>query len=219
MVDDLITVTNIEHAGPDRRARMLYVSDDSPDYIEPISTSAEVVKALDIAVGSSFSSSDLLCQEIVQSEFECAKQRCLRILGSRDRTKLELETRLKQDGYCREVRESVVHRFIEVGLIDETRFAASYVRMAVARKLGWPRIIRELRLKGIGEADINSAYNEYDTEGEAERASSLIRTVDISIPKGKDKALRRLISKGYDFGFSRTIIGDACQGNGNDSDL
>jgi len=128
-------------------------------------------------------------------DYEEAKERVLRILNARDRTSHEILTRLRDDGYNEEVVERLVARFTEIGLIDDERYTEFYLAAARASNKGWYRITRELRGKGIDVGELTPP----DADEEAERAFTIIERLSVTTPKERERALRRLTTKGFSY--------------------
>jgi regulatory protein len=184
------TIERIEVAGPDRRARRLVLQGQD----EPRLTSAAAVRTLGLEAGDSL---DIAALEEV--ERTCARDRALRILGHRDRSVSELEDRLKRDGYPSETTSLVVGRLVELELLDDRRFAASWIRARIASGIGPVRLLAELASKGVevevARAAVDVAMEERDPVLMARRAmgDALLET-----RRDRDKAFRRLVNKGFD---------------------
>jgi SOS response regulatory protein OraA/RecX len=103
---------------------------------------------------------DQLTQLVLQASREEARGRALRFLETRERTAKELADRLRRYGYEADVVESTVAWCVELGYVDDGRFAAAYVREK--RRAGWgPRRLRtELARKGVARAVVDEAVTE-----------------------------------------------------------
>lgn len=189
----MLTITAIETAGPDRRARQLVFSNGQVRL-----TSAAVLKQLGIEEGETLSCEDLdrLLQPL---EADAAKERALRVLGYRERTHAELLKRLLDDGYPEPVASAVVERFSDLGLVDDSRYAHLYARTRASAGYGRPRILRELVTRGIDPDTARTAVDESLVESEAIRARATLRGRVPEDRKERDRALRRLVSRGYGF--------------------
>jgi regulatory protein len=110
-----------------------------------------------------------------------ARERALRLLGLRDRSRRELETRLRQAGFDAEVVCATVEWLAGLGYLDDGRFARAYA--AEKQRSGWgPRRVRaELAAKGVErsivEETMASAGEEEFEEGAAEGESVLEHTI------------------------------------------
>ena len=110
-----------------------------------------------------------------------ARERALRLLGLRDRSRKEIETRLRQAGFDAGVVGATVEWLARLGYLDDGRFARVYA--AEKQRSGWgPRRVRaELAAKGVErsivEETMASAGEEEFEEGAAEGESALEHTV------------------------------------------
>ena len=145
------TITSIEDAGPQRRARRLHFSDGA----EPRTTSAAVVRALGLEQGVEFDE-----RSVTEAEAEQARERALRVLGYRERSTAELVAKLTDDGYPARLAHQIVDRFVELSLLDDTRFAELWARNRVAAGYGRRRIADELARKGVDADVARSALDE-----------------------------------------------------------
>jgi regulatory protein len=169
---------------------------------EDMRTAATVVKSLSLEVGAEFESMRDLRGQVDVAELEQARERALRILNVRDKTDFEMRKRLSQDGYGKKTVDAVVDRLVEVGLIDDARYTELFISNAQVARKGWRRVCRELQMKGI---DIDT-LEPPDSEEELMRAHALIARLPVETYKEQQRALRRLITKGYDFALARKVI-------------
>ncbi len=101
-----------------------------------------------------------------------ARERALRLLGLRDRSRREVETRLRQAGFDAEVVGGTVEWLAGLGYLDDGRFARVYA--AEKQRGGWgPRRVRaELAAKGVERSIVEeamaSAGEEESEEGAGE---------------------------------------------------
>lgn len=135
---------------------------------------------------------------------EKARGIILRQLTASDKTSKQLKDKLLDKECPEEIADEVLQRYAELNLIDDERFAHSWV-VARARSRGLARgaIRRELRTKGIEDEVAAQALEQIDDEAEETRARELVRTKlrPASMGLDRDKALRRLVGmlgrKGY----------------------
>ena len=77
---------------------------------------------------------DVVVDELVD---QCARERVEQLVSRRDYSAEELGTRLRRDGYPGDVVERRVCRARESGVVDDARYAASFVRSKALA--GWGR--------------------------------------------------------------------------------
>lgn len=97
------------------------------------------------------------------------------MLSVRARTRAELMAGLSKRDFPNEVTAGVLDRFTEVGLIDDTAFAAAFVS-ARHRDRGLARneLSRQLRAKGVADDVVAAAVSSIDDEAERSAARALI---------------------------------------------
>ena len=192
----------IEDAGPDRKARRLVFDDGS----EPRLTSAAAVKTLGLVEGDEISSPDAETA-LLQVEPSLAKERALQLLGYRDRSSVELARKLGDSGYQQDAVRPIVERFIELGLVDDKRFAEAWVRTRVASGYGSRRIARELAKKGVAASIAETAlHTECPEEQRLNMAVRALRGSVGSDRKARDRLVRRLVAKGYELGIALQAV-------------
>jgi len=129
-----------------------------------------VIADLCLHVGQEISEEEL--GRIVRAELlSKARERALRLLEYRARSRAELARRLRQAGFAEDIIEEVLERLSDIGFVDDARFSQSWVESrSVGRGIGKARIKWELRQKGV-EADlVEEALSEIDEETEYKSA-------------------------------------------------
>lgn len=89
-------------------------------------------------------------QELIEQDAPYrARERALRLLALRDRSRREIETRLRQAGFEADVAAATVEWLAGLGYLDDRRFARVY--SAEKQRSGWgPRRVKaELAAKGV----------------------------------------------------------------------
>lgn len=135
---------------------------------------------------------------------EKARGIILRQLTASDKTVKQLKDKLLDKECPEDIADEVIDRYAEINLVDDERFAKSWV-VARARSRGLARgaIKHELRTKGIDDDIAAEALEQLDDEAEEARARELVRTKlrPESMGVDRDRALRRLVGmlarKGY----------------------
>ncbi len=132
--------------------------------------------------------------------FAEAFAKALVALRRRERTAAELHGWLRERGVAGETAEEVVAELVEIGELDDERFAFAYA--ADKRELaGWGthRIAAALRERGVGDALADRAAEE-PREDELGRAVELVRGKgeDLGDDKGCARSLALLTRRGYE---------------------
>jgi regulatory protein len=192
-------IERIEHAGPERKARRLVFDDGS----DPRVTSAAALRLVGVSVGLEIDPA-AVDRALADVEPALAKESAFRLLGYRDRSRGELSGKLRDRGYPAEVAGAIAARLEELGVVDDQRFAASWVRSRAAQGMGARRIAGELAQKGVASETIDAALaQEASEDTQLQTAVHALRGKVATDPKHRDRLVRRLVAKGFDL---RTAI-------------
>ena len=198
----MVSICAIEATGRDRRARRLVLSDGEDALI----TAAAVVRALGLKEGDELEPEQLR-ESIALHEQECARERALRLLGYRERSCKELEDRLRGDGYPPECVRTIAARMAELDLVNDTRFAQAWARSRTASGIGPRRISSELALRGVSPDVIVAAIDgAIGDSTPAQQARAAIRPGDLEDRHSRDRALRRLVRRGFSLRDARDAL-------------
>lgn len=143
---------------------------------------------------------------------QVARTILLRRLTASPRTRAELRADLLKRGIPEEVADRVLDRFVEVGLIDDSAFAQSWVESRLRSK-GTARMVlrQELRTKGVSDDDAAQALASVDDEAERDRAVELVHVRLRSMLRLEpDVRRRRLVSmlmrRGYRQAMAVSVV-------------
>jgi len=140
---------------------------------------------------------------------EKARSILLRQLTAGDKTAKQLKDKLLDKECPEEIADEVIERYAEINLVDDQRFAKSWVvTRARSRGLARGAIKHELRSKGVDDDLAAEALEQIDDEAEEQRARELVRAKlrPESMGLDRDRSLRRLVGmlgrKGYNGGMA-----------------
>src|SRR5262249_19183220 len=139
-------------------------------------------------------------------------------LTGRARSRRELRDKLAQRKVPDEVAAQLLDRFEEVGLVDDTAFARTWVAQrqpAESRGRGLSRraLPDQLRPKGVADDTAREVLDELDPADEEAAARALVRRKLRTLSRVDDTAAtRRLVGmlarKGYPAGLSYAVVKD-----------
>ncbi len=151
--------------------------------------------------------------------YEVARAIALRHLDRRDLTSAELRDKLLAKAVPDEIAEAVIARFVEVGLIDDRRYALRYAESRQSSRSLSRRVVRrELQRKGV-EADlIDEAASGLDDESEYRTAHEFaLRRARSLTRHPRDVQYRRLggalARKGFPPGLVYRVLGEVLGGS------
>lgn len=172
-----------------------------------------VIADLGLRVGQQISEEEL--RKVVHTELIVkARERALRLLDYRARSKTEISRRLVRAGFDEDVIEETLERLENVGLVDDEQFSKSWVNHRLAGKgMGKTRIRWELRQKGVSADVAEEALSAIDTETEHQSALSLARRRWEKDGDLDERMRRRRLSsylqrQGYDWGVITAILNE-----------
>lgn len=140
---------------------------------------------------------------------------CLRLLTAAPRTRAQLADALKHRGVPSAAADSVLSRFTEVGLIDDSMFAAMWVESRHrGRGLGRRALVAELDRRGVAKDDITEAVDQLTPTVERETALALVeRRLGGIAGQPRQVQVRKLAGmlarKGYSAGLAYSVVREA----------
>ena len=140
------------------------------------------------------------------------KERALRLLSVRSRSKSELQQRLLRAGFEPVEVESALDDLERVGLIDDEAFAREVAEYQRRKGMGRRAGMNALRVKGVDREIAERIAEEVSPEDESERALE-VAVQRLQKLRGLDPATRQrrlqdfLMRRGYDPEIAR----DACR--------
>ena len=152
---------------------------------------------------------------IGQASRACARDRIARMIERRDYSSHEAVQKLVLDGYSQKVAAEVVERAVEVGLINDNRFASAFIRQKLASGWGERRIALELKKRGVALDEVEGWPEEFCEESEWERALAVAQRRSLSQRSDVKRMARFLSSRGFSasvsFGVARQVSDEATQ--------
>jgi len=144
----------------------------------------------------------------VETELERAKTAAYRLLSCRRRTKHEIEQRLEQKGFSRDITVQVLTVLADYGYINDREFACFWIEQRLAKK-GFRLIKQELLVKGV-EAEIIGECLAAAGE-EAEYTAAMQQALKKVESSSGNYSFTRLAGFLERRGFSYDTIGRVCR--------
>jgi regulatory protein len=137
-----------------------------------------------------------------------ARAIALRKLTTRAYTRHELDQALQAKNVPASVREAVLNRLREVGLIDDAAFAMDWVTSRQRRRhLSRRALSRELEAKGVERDDIARALESVDPGAELMSARDVVERKRVAVSGlARDVQYRRLAGALSRRGFDAAVI-------------
>lgn len=149
-----------------------------------------------------------------------ARSVALKRLAAAPQTRAQLDAAMARKGVPEEVREEVLGRFGDVGLVDDAAFAQAWVQSRhTGRGLARRALGHELRTRGVDAATVAEAVEAVDPEQEERTARALVsqrlpgtRRLD---PVARTRRLTGMLArKGYPAGLAFRVVREALEAEG-----
>lgn len=148
-------------------------------------------------------------QELIyDSEYRRAKSRALWYLDRADRTEKGLYRKLSEAGFDKKVSAAVVARFVEVGLLDDRRFAENFAERCKDANISPRETVRKLYEKGIPYDMAKETVSETETDEETQIRALIEKKYarKLELENGAGKVYAALIRKGFSFSAVRNVL-------------
>lgn len=200
------TITAIEEQvkRPERRSIFL-------DGEFALGADAEVVARAGLFVGQQLTFVEL--QALARAEERrAARDAALRQLGVRERSAKEVERFLLRKGYEPEVVTQVVEELCRRDLVDDARFAKTWVTAHTGKRPHGPdRLAAALRVRGVDRETVQEALESITPETELEMALQAGRRLTGGLERLHPREARRKLGAALRRrGFSWDSIGKVC---------
>ena len=148
-------------------------------------------------------------QELIyDSEYRRAKSRALWYLDRADRTEKGLYRKLCEAGFDKKASAAVVVRFVEVGLLDDRRFAENFAGRCKDANISPRETVRKLYEKGIPYDMAKETVAETETDEETQIRALIEKKYarKLELENGAEKVYAALIRKGFSFSAVRNVL-------------
>jgi len=129
-----------------------------------------------------------------------ALKKIARLVSVRDRSVSEMRKRLIELEFEEQQVEEALHRALECGLLDDERFAQSYITRKLASGWGRDRIKKSLKEFEVDFNDLKDCPEVFlDEDVEIERAIRELARFRTNARNVREARYRRLAAKGYSY--------------------
>ncbi len=138
------------------------------------------------------------------------KEKAVSLLKNSPKTEREMRSALEKSGFSQEGIDETIEFLVDLGYMDDVKYAVDFVEMSMAKKRGPLRIKRELEAKGV-ESDIieDSIRCTMDDQWEWDMADQIVTEIKSNNPSLKeDKILAKIVNKLTYEGFSDDVINE-----------
>ena len=172
----------------------------------------------DVLLKSGIAKGDKLTQDKIDAILKMeltrsAKEKAMRLLAHRARSRKELGDRLRQTGFADELVDSTIADMKRLGLVNDAEFALMFARnRMITKPVGEFLLRRELQQKGIGEADIVKAVAEaYKEKSEYSVAKELAaknkkKQIKLDEAKARKRVADFLMRRGFRWDLVKDML-------------
>ena len=145
---------------------------------------------------------------IYESEYVRAKSRALWYLDRADRTEKGMYEKLVGAGFDRKASAAVVGRFVEVGLIDDRRFAENFAEKCRDANISNREGIRKMLLKGVPYDIAKEVFSETEVDEEEQGRAVIEKKYARKLEQenGVQRVYAALVRKGFSFSAVRNAL-------------
>ncbi len=173
---------------------------------DPVRLPVAVARAIEAVEDEPGSFAELLFV-FKEKSAACAFQRVADMVSRREYSSKEAYDRLRRDGYSTFACESAVSRARELRIINDDRFAESFICNKLACGWGPVRLERELAQRGITLQDVEGWPEEFmDGEDVTQRAADLLASKRVPEKNAYPKLVRFLASRGYPLSVCKEAV-------------
>lgn len=152
----------------------------------------------------------LLMEEVLPKR---AKLRCMNLLKSREYTRTQLKDKLRQGYYPEAIMEEALDYVESYHYIDDERYVYSFITYNNEKK-SRRRIENDLLSKGVSKEIINKAWQEWESEGNAQDEYEQIKDIlakkkfdtESATSKEYQKIYAHLARKGFSTESIRKVL-------------
>ena len=143
-----------------------------------------------------------------ESEYARAKSRALWYLDRADRTEKGMYEKLVGAGFNKKASAAVVGRFVEVGLIDDRRFAENFAEKCRDANISKREGIRKMLGKGVPYDIANEVFSETEIDEEEQIRAVIEKKYarKLTQENGVQRVYAALVRKGFSFSAVRNAL-------------
>ncbi|MBR6509292.1 MAG: RecX family transcriptional regulator [Clostridia bacterium] len=144
-----------------------------------------------------------------ESDYVRAKSRALWYLDRSDYTEKAIFEKLIKAGFQKEASAKAIARLIEIGAVDDRRFAERYFEHLTEKNLSKREIVSKMLLKGVDLSLAKEMVQDSECDDEQSKIIALLEgkyAYKLTLEGGKEKVFAALIRKGFSFSQVKTAM-------------
>lgn len=151
---------------------------------------------------------DSLKELVFESDYRRAKSRAVWYLDRMDHTEKGLFDKLVRAGFSKAASASVIARFIEVGLLDDERYARNYAERLINANVSKREAVGKMLSKGVPYDLVKSVLDDTEADEQTQIKNLLDRKYrsKLTAEKGAQKVFAALVRKGFSYSAVREAL-------------
>jgi len=200
-----VKIVSIQESGPKKRT--CFITFDNGLELR---ISKSVVGALGLKKGFECAlAEDEFLLLIADTATRFGRKKAFDLIARRDYTVFEMRQRLERDGYDKKLTDELIAHLLRLDLLNDDRYIEGFCATRLQAGYGPHVIAQKLLQKGIKEDAVRDALVSYIEKEEfdlEESAREQIAKYDLSDHKESQRAFRKLVARGFNYGLARNVI-------------
>lgn len=145
---------------------------------------------------------------VFESDYRRAKSRAVWYLDRNDHTEKGLYDKLVRAGFRKEACAKVIARYVEVGLLDDERYARNYAERLMEANVSKREAVAKMLQKGVPYDLAKSVLEETDTDEQTQIKNLIEKKYrhKLTAEKGGEKVFAALVRKGFSYSLVREAL-------------
>ena len=139
---------------------------------------------------------------VFESDYRRAKSRAVWYLDRNDHTEKGLYDKLVRAGFQKTACAKVIARYVEVGLLDDERYARNYAERLMEANVSKREAVAKMLQKGVPYDLAKSVLEEINTDEQTQIKNLINKKYrsKLAVENGSEKVFAALVRKGFSYG-------------------
>ena len=145
---------------------------------------------------------------VFESDYRRAKSRAVWYLDRNDHTEKGLYDKLVRAGFQKTACAKVIARYVEVGLLDDERYARNYAERLMEANVSKREAVAKMLQKGVPYDLAKSVLEEINTDEQTQIKNLINKKYrsKLAVENGSEKVFAALVRKGFSYGAVREAL-------------
>ncbi len=145
---------------------------------------------------------------VFESDYKRAKSRAVWYLDRNDHTEKALYDKLIRAGFSKKACAKVIARYVEVGLLNDERFAQNYAERLMEANVSKREAVQKMLQKGVPYDLAKEVLNNTESDEQTQIKNLLDKKyrTKLTCEKGAEKVFAALVRKGFSYGAVREAL-------------